>query len=167
MWTHPGKKLLFMGGDFGQWNEWNFDHSLQWDLLQWDSHQGLQKCVADLNRLLRQEKALHEVDFDCQRLRVDRLPQLRRQHAELPAPGKGPQRLPGRCLQLHARACGEHYRLGVPEACWYQEIFNSDSMFYGGSNLGNCPRRDGREYPQPRPSRLDHAHACRRWPWWC
>ena len=65
MWTHPGKKLLFMGSDFGQWNEWNYDTSLQWDLLQWDSHQGLQKCVADLNHLYRREKALHEVDFDC------------------------------------------------------------------------------------------------------
>ena len=64
MWTHPGKKLLFMGSEFGQWNEWNYDTSLQWDLLQWSSHQGLQKCVADLNRLLRREKALHEVDFD-------------------------------------------------------------------------------------------------------
>src|SRR5687768_9309908 len=63
MWTHPGKKLLFMGGDFGQWNEWNYDTSLQWDLLQWESHQGLQKCVADLNKLYRREPALHQVDF--------------------------------------------------------------------------------------------------------
>ena len=48
MWTHPGKKLLFMGSDFGQWNEWNFDTSLQWDLLQWDTHKGLLKCVGRL-----------------------------------------------------------------------------------------------------------------------
>ena len=64
MWTHPGKKLLFMGSDFGQWNEWNFDTSLQWHLMQWDSHQGLLKCVADLNHLYRREKSLHQVDFD-------------------------------------------------------------------------------------------------------
>ena len=64
MWTHPGKKLLFMGGDFGQWNEWNFDTSLQWHLLLWDTHKGLLKCVADLNRLLRREPSLHELDFD-------------------------------------------------------------------------------------------------------
>ncbi len=64
LWTHPGKKLLFMGSEFGQWLEWNFDASLQWDLLQWESHQGLKKCVADLNRLYRGEKALHRFDFD-------------------------------------------------------------------------------------------------------
>jgi len=63
MWTHPGKKLLFMGDDFGQWNEWNHDGSLQWDLMQWESHQGLKKMVADLNRLYQREPALHEVDF--------------------------------------------------------------------------------------------------------
>ncbi|MHC4407089.1 MAG: 1,4-alpha-glucan branching protein GlgB [Planctomycetota bacterium] len=64
MWPHPGKKLLFMGSDFGQWNEWDFDTSLQWDLLQWDSHSGLQKTVCDLNHMYRREAALHELDFD-------------------------------------------------------------------------------------------------------
>ncbi|NIP85639.1 MAG: 1,4-alpha-glucan branching enzyme, partial [Planctomycetales bacterium] len=63
MWTHPGKKLLFMGSEFGQWHEWNCDESLQWDLLQWESHQGLQKLVADLNRLYRGQPALYEDDF--------------------------------------------------------------------------------------------------------
>ena len=76
MWSHPGKKLLFMGGEFGQWNEWNHDESLQWDLLQWQSHQGVQRYLADLNALYRREPALHEVDFESRRLRVDRLPQL-------------------------------------------------------------------------------------------
>jgi 1,4-alpha-glucan branching enzyme len=138
LWTHPGKKLLFMGGEFGQWNEWDFDRSLQWDLLQWDSHRGLQKCVADLNRLLRQEKALYEVDFDyqgfewidCHNFEDSVLSYVRR------------AKDPGDYLVV---ACNftpvprEQYRLGVPEACWYQEIFNSDSMHYGGSNLGNFP----------------------------
>ena len=64
MWSHPGKKLLFMGSDFGQWTEWNYDASLQWHLLQWDSHQGVQKCLADLNKVYRREKAMHEIDFD-------------------------------------------------------------------------------------------------------
>src|SRR5205814_3779322 len=64
MWTHPGKKLLFMGGDFGQWNEWNCDVSLQWDLLQWESHRGLQKLLIDLNKIYRSEPALHQIDFE-------------------------------------------------------------------------------------------------------
>ncbi|MBM4058864.1 MAG: 1,4-alpha-glucan branching protein GlgB, partial [Planctomycetes bacterium] len=63
-WCHPGKKLLFMGSEFGQWAEWNHDTSLDWHLLQWDTHSGLQRCVADLNRLLRREGALHQLDFD-------------------------------------------------------------------------------------------------------
>ena len=155
LWTHPGKKLLFMGGDFGQWNEWDFDHSLQWDLLQWDSHRGLQKCVVDLNRLLRQEKALHEVDFDyhgfewidCHNFQDSVLSYIRR------------AKDPGDYLVV---ACNftpvprEQYRLGVPEACWFQEIFNSDSMHYGGSNLGNFPGVMAQR-PQPRPRRFDHA----------
>ena len=139
MWTHPGKKLLFMGGEFGQWNEWNYDTSLQWDLLQWRSHQGVQKCVADLNRLYRREKSLHEVDFDyhgfewidCHNHDDSTLSYIRR--------AKDPERLPGRraATSRPCRGCG--YRLGVPESCWYEEIFNSDSTYYGGSNLGNCP----------------------------
>ena len=64
MWCHPGKKLLFMGSEFGQWNEWDHEVALQWDLLNWELHQGAQKCMADLNRLLRAEPALHEVDFE-------------------------------------------------------------------------------------------------------
>ncbi len=64
MWAHPGKKLLFMGCDFGQWNEWNHDASLQWHLMQWESHQGLHRMVGDLNRVYKREAALHQVDFD-------------------------------------------------------------------------------------------------------
>ncbi|NBW87995.1 MAG: 1,4-alpha-glucan branching protein GlgB, partial [Planctomycetia bacterium] len=64
MWCHPGKKLLFMGGEFGQWHEWDFDDSLQWHLLEWESHRGLSRAVADLNGLLRRERSLHELDFD-------------------------------------------------------------------------------------------------------
>ena len=64
MWTHPGKKLTMMGNEFGQWNEWNFDESLQWHLLQWGPHQGLQRCIADLNKMYVNEPALYEYDFD-------------------------------------------------------------------------------------------------------
>jgi 1,4-alpha-glucan branching enzyme len=138
MWTHPGKKLLFMGGEFGQWNEWNFDESLQWHLLQWDSHRGLQKCVADLNHLLRREKALHQVDFDyhgfewidCHNWEQSTLSYVRR--------AKDPRDF----LIVASNFTPvprTQYRLGVPECCWYDEIYNSDSQYYAGSNLGNYP----------------------------
>ena len=140
MWTHPGKKLLFMGSDFGQWNEWDFDTSLQWDLLQWDSHRGLKKCVADLNRLYRREKALHEVDFDgrgfqwidCHNYDNSTLSSIRY--------ANDPNDFLVVCSNFTPVPRTEH-RLGVPKCCWYEEIFNSDSTHYAGSNLGNAPGR--------------------------
>jgi 1,4-alpha-glucan branching enzyme len=138
MWTHPGKKLLFMGSEFGQWNEWNFDGNLQWDLLQWQSHSGLQKCVADLNHLLQSEKALHELDFegrgfawiDCHNHDESTLSWLRR--------GKDPKDFVVDCSNFTPNP-REGHRVGVPECCWYDEVFNSDSTYYGGSNMGNGP----------------------------
>ncbi|HEV2972096.1 MAG TPA: 1,4-alpha-glucan branching protein GlgB [Pirellulales bacterium] len=135
-WTHPGKKLLFTGCDFGQWNEWNYETSLQWHLLQWGSHQGLQKCVADLNQLYRREKALHEVDFDytgfewidCHNYADSVLCWLRK--------AKNPADFVLVCCNF-TPVPRVGYRFGVPERVWYQEIFNSDSAFYDGSNLGN------------------------------
>ena len=155
MFGHPGKKLMFMGCEFGQWNEWNCDTSLQWDLLQWSSHRGLQKYVADLNRLYRREPALHQVDFeyqgfewiDCHNYEQSTLAFLRR--------AKNPQ-------DFLLVACNftpvprTMHRLGVPELCWYEEISNSDSTYYGGSNLGNGAGRmaeplpwDGRPFSIP------------------
>jgi 1,4-alpha-glucan branching enzyme len=138
MWTHPGKKLLFMGSDFGQWNEWNFDTSLQWDLLQWESHRGLQKCVRDLNHLLRREGALHQVDFDfhgfewidCHNYEDSTLSYIRR--------GKDPGDYLVICNNFTPVPRWNH-RLGVPEVAWFEEVFNSDSTYYGGSNMGNGP----------------------------
>jgi 1,4-alpha-glucan branching enzyme len=136
MWTHPGKKLLFMGGDFGQWSEWDYDTSLQWDLLQWDTHRGVQKTLRDLNWLYRREPALHELDFDyhgfewidCHNYEESTLSYIRR------------ARDPKDFLVV---ACNftpvprTQHRLGVPEPGFYQEILNTDSTYYGGSDLGN------------------------------
>ncbi|HYW77952.1 MAG TPA: 1,4-alpha-glucan branching protein GlgB [Thermoguttaceae bacterium] len=138
MWTHPGKKLLFMGADFGQWNEWDFDGNLQWDLLQWDTHQGLKQCVADLNQLYRREKAFHQLDFDghgfewidCHDWEESTLSCIRR--------AKDSDDFLVVCSNF-TPVPRPNYRLGVPECCWYDEVFNSDSEFYGGSNLGNGP----------------------------
>jgi 1,4-alpha-glucan branching enzyme len=136
MWCHPGKKLLFMGNEFGQWNEWNFDESLQWHLGEFPEHRGLARAVADLNGLLRRERSLHELDFDqrgfewidCHDWQNSVLAFVRRaadpddfvvvccNFTPVPRPG---------------------YRLGVPRGGHYDEIFNSDSAWYGGSDVGN------------------------------
>ena len=137
MWTHPGKKLLFMGGEFGQWNEWNCNDSLQWDLLQWDTHQGVQRYLADMNHLVQNEPSLHDLDFesegfewvDCHAWEDSTLCYLRR--------GKDPN-------DYLVVICNftpvprEPYKVGVPEAIWYDEVSNSDSTFYGGSDMGNA-----------------------------
>ena len=136
MWTHPGKKLLFMGGDFGQWNEWNFDTSLQWDLLQWDTHKGLQKYLADLNKLYVSEPALHEVDFewqgfewiDCHDYQGSTLSYLRK--------GRNPDDFVVVCANF-TPVPRPNYRIGVPRGGWYREILNSDSTYYAGSDMGN------------------------------
>ena len=136
MWTHPGKNLLFMGSDFGQWNEWNHDDGLQWDLLQWDSHKGLQACVADLNRIYRSEPALHEVDFDpegfewidCNDYENSTICYLRR--------ARDPSNFLLVCCNF-TPVVRNNYHIGVPEFTRYEEIFNSDSTYYDGSDVGN------------------------------
>ncbi|MCA9267580.1 MAG: alpha amylase C-terminal domain-containing protein, partial [Planctomycetales bacterium] len=138
MWTHPGKKLLFMGGEIGQWNEWNCEASLQWDLLQWESHQGLQKMMADLNALYRREPALYEVDFeytgfewiDCHSRHESVLAFLRK--------AKHPEDMLAVCMNF-TPVPREWHRLGVPHGGYWQEVFNSDSKFYGGSDVGTHP----------------------------
>jgi len=144
MWTHPGKKILFMGSDFGQWNEWNESAELQWDLLQWETHGGVKKMLADLNALLKREPALHEIDFEhtgfewieCNARDDSMLAYIRK--------AKDPEdRL---IVVVNFTPVPRHdYPIGVPAAGWYQEVFNSDSQFYGGSNLGNFPGKMAEE----------------------
>lgn len=137
MWTHPGKKLLFMGSELAQWHEWNYDDQIQWDLLHWDTHRGVQKLVSDLNGLLCQEPALHEVDFrsegfewiDCLNRQDSTLSYLRR--------AADPNDFLVVCCNFTPVA--RSYRFGLPKAGFYKEVFNSDSAFYGGSNVGNYP----------------------------
>jgi 1,4-alpha-glucan branching enzyme len=141
MWTHPGKKLLFMGGEFGQWNEWYHETSLDWHLLEQDEHRGIQRWVRDLNRAYREIPALHEVDFapegfewvDCGDVESSIVSYLRKSRSGgdivlavanfTPVPRFG-------------------YRVGVPVAGRWQEILNSDARVYGGSGLGNEGGRD-------------------------
>lgn len=136
MWTHPGKKLLFMGSDFGQWREWNFNTSLDWDLLKnGDTHGGLLKSLSDLNRLYQTEKALYELDFDwrgfewidCNNGDESLFSYIR----------KAADPSDYLVVALNFTPIPRRRRIGVPEAVPFQEIFNSDSAYYGGSDTGN------------------------------
>jgi 1,4-alpha-glucan branching enzyme len=146
MWMHPGEKMLFMGSDFGQWKEWNHDESLQWHLLQWETHQGVQRLVKDLNHMVQREPALHELDFDahgfewidCHDWEESALTFVRR--AKNPA-----DHLVVACNFTPVPRM--NHRIGVPDGCWYDEVLSSDSQYYGGSNLGNYPGRQAEKLP--------------------
>jgi len=135
MWAHPGKKLMFMGCEWGQWNEWNCDAGLQWDLLQWDDHKGLKQMVADLNRIYREQPALHQQDFshegfewiDCMSRDASVLAWVRK--------AKNPDDFVVVCSNFTPFVHRE-YRIGVPAPGKYNAIFNSDSEYYSGSNVG-------------------------------
>ncbi|MBN1935526.1 MAG: 1,4-alpha-glucan branching protein GlgB [Anaerolineae bacterium] len=136
MYTHPGKKLLFMGGEFGQWREWSEERSLDWHLLQWEPHQKLQRFVADLNRLYRSEPALHERDFSPAGFEWIDLHDW--EHSIISYIRRAAH--PGDHLVVLCNLTPtprEGYRIGVPEHCLYQEVLNSDAAIYGGSNMGN------------------------------
>jgi len=137
MWTFPGKKLLFMGGELAQPWEWDFHQSLPWWLLDHAEHLGVQRTVTDLNRLYRNEPALHELEFeargfswlDCDDAASSVLSYLR--HG-------GDRHL---IVALNFTPVPRHsYRVGAPHGGYYRELFNSDSGHYGGSNLGNAER---------------------------
>jgi 1,4-alpha-glucan branching enzyme len=135
MWTHPGKKLLFMGGEFGQRREWQHDESLEWHVLQYPLHAGVQRWVRDLNRLLVGTPSLHEQDFvdggfqwiDCDGADVSVIAFLR----------KGRDGDPVLVACNFTPVPREAYRLGVPRGGIWRERLNSDAGVYGGSDLGN------------------------------
>ena len=136
MFTHPGKKLLFMGNEFGQVREWNHEESLEWHVLQYDFHAGVQRWVKDLNRVYRGEPAMYELDFENAGFEwidfgnyFDSVLSYVRNSIETKA--------------IILTICNftpvvrEDYTIGVPEGGWWQEILNSDSSLYGGTNVGN------------------------------
>jgi 1,4-alpha-glucan branching enzyme len=146
MYSQPGKKLLFMGGEFGQWGEWNHDQSLDWHLLGQPIHCKLQKWVTDLNRLYRAEPALHELDFeqagftwiDCSDFESSTISLVRRSKSKVstilvvcnftPVPRFS-------------------YRLGAPSGGDWIELLNGDASEYGGRGYGNLGRVAS--FPQP------------------
>jgi 1,4-alpha-glucan branching enzyme len=151
MYAHPGKKLMFMGAEFAQGREWNYDASLDWHLLDFPMHAGIKRFVQDLNRTYSSERSLHEIDFDhtgfqwidCNDSENSVVSFIRRARDSrdfvvvlmnfTPVPRDG-------------------YRIGVPDAGGYSELLNSDAEIYGGSNKGN----GGLVFTEPIAS---HGHA--------
>ena len=135
MWGHPGKKLLFMGQEFAQGAEWNADQSLDWHLLDTDYHKGVQRLVADLNRIYREVSALHELDCDgsgfewleANDSEASVFAWLRRGK-----PGSAPV-----LVVCNFTPVTRHYRLGLPFSGRWFEILNSDADCYSGSGIGN------------------------------
>jgi 1,4-alpha-glucan branching enzyme len=136
MYGHPGKKLLFMGAEFGQTAEWNAETDLQWWLLQFPVHQGLQRCVTALNALYRTEPALYEVEFqywgfewidfhDSDNSIISFVRRAKRKDDYLVF------------VCNFTPTTHMTYRVGIPEAGGHREIFNSDAGLFGGGNLGN------------------------------
>ena len=136
MYAQPGKKLLFMGGEFGQWREWIHDENLEWHLLQYLPHSSLQRWVSDLNRLYRGQPALYQLEFeqagfewiDCNDV----------EHSTISLIRKGRSR-----DDVIAVVCNFtpmthfNYRIGVPQPGFWKELLNSDAAEYGGSGQGN------------------------------
>jgi len=136
MYGHPGKNMLFMGGEFGQWWEWNHDDSLQWHLCQHESHAGLQRYVRDLNRLYRNEPALYEIDYDWTGFQWIDINDTENSVISFLRKAKG-QNNQVVCVCNFTPVPRHGYRIGVPSLGYYRELLNSDAETYGGSNMGN------------------------------
>jgi 1,4-alpha-glucan branching enzyme len=146
MYAQPGKKLLFMGDEFGQVREWTHDGSLEWHVLQYPNHAGVQKWVEDLNQVYRREPALHEVDsdpagfewIDCNDSDQSTLTFMRKGQSG---------------HEVVAVACNftpvprVDYRVGVPRGGFWREILNSDAPQYWGGGWGNLGGVEARHIP--------------------
>jgi 1,4-alpha-glucan branching enzyme len=160
MWAHPGKKLLFMGGEIAQWGEWNFESELDWKLLSEADHAGMQRLVRDINTLYKKHPALYQLDDDPAGFRwidANDAPQSVASFIRFPAqprpallaadPAATAPIAPAAPLGtkgVHVVFVGNFtplprhgYRIGVPRRCRYVEVLNTDAKEYGGSGLGN------------------------------
>jgi 1,4-alpha-glucan branching enzyme len=164
MWTHPGKKLLFMGGEFGQWKEWAHEGQLDWELAQWDEHAGCSAGFRTSTARTARSSPLHQLDFSGRRLPVGGQPRQRQQHPHLPAARPRPQAVLV-AVQLHPRSCARTTASACRWAAAWREALNSDAPFYGGSGVGNQGRVvaaetpfHGREHsPLPSPAAARHG----------
>ena len=136
MYAQPGKKLVFMGGEFGQWKEWDVEQSLDWHLLDYPMHGGLRLWVGDLNRILREEKALHEMDFDPRGFQWIDVTDADHSVVSLIRRGRMPEDVVVAVFNF-TPVPRHNYQIGIPGAGRWAEVLNSDAPLYGGSGMGN------------------------------
>jgi 1,4-alpha-glucan branching enzyme len=150
MFAHPGKKLLFMGAEIGQWREWNHDWQLDWDVLSDPRHAGLQRWVHDLNRVYRESPALWQQDYDPQGFTW--IDCHDHEHSVVSLMRRSGDPAETLIAVVNFTPVPRHrYRIGVPRSGEYLEMLNSDATIYGGSGMGNA----GRVASEPIPT---HAH---------
>ncbi|MFB2917377.1 1,4-alpha-glucan branching protein GlgB [Aerosakkonema funiforme] len=161
MYASTAKKLLFMGGEIGQWSEWNHDTSLDWHLLGYPTHAGLQKWVADLNKIYRKEPALHELDcdpngfewIDCNDSENSVVSLIRKGSWALETEESEAPSDPNSSKSIVLVVCNftpiprYDYRIGVPTDGYWKELLNSDAGEYGGSGVGNFGGQKAQEIP--------------------
>jgi 1,4-alpha-glucan branching enzyme len=137
MYTHPGTKLLFMGSEFGQTSEWNFQESLDWHLLQYDFHDGIKKCITDLNALYKKYPALYEKQFQADGFEWINYGDS--ENSVLSYIRKGNNEKENLIVVCNfTPVVRENYRIGLPKKGKLTEIFNSDSKIYAGSGISNA-----------------------------
>lgn len=146
MYGHPGKKLLFMGSEFAQINEWNWQWQIEWHLLDDEAHRGVTNFIRDLNSLYKKEKALYEVDFHWNGFEWIDFSDSEQSIISFIRKSKNNREFLIFIFNL-TPVPRFNYRIGVPEEGFYKELLNSDSYIYGGSNLGNNGGVWSQNYP--------------------
>ena len=137
MYGHPGKKLLFMGGESGQWKEWVHEESMDWHALEHHSHQGIQKWLKDLNHFYRNEPALYELEFSNEGFEWIDFHDWEESIISFIRKGKNTDEIILVVCNL-TPVTRSVYTVGVPRGGYWREVMNSDAEVYGGSNYGNA-----------------------------
>jgi 1,4-alpha-glucan branching enzyme len=136
MWAHPGKKLLFMGQDIGLREEWNHDGSIRWELLEFDYHRKLQALVRALNQIYRTQPAMHEVDFHYKGFEWVDFHDVEGSIIAFIRRAEDPNDWVLFCCNF-TPVERKGYEFGVPQEGFYEELLNTDSEYFGGTNSGN------------------------------
>jgi len=146
MYAQPGKKLLFMGGEIAQWREWRHDESLDWHLLDFESHRQIQRWVADLNQAYRSERALHELDCESAGFEwIDGSDSEQSMLSFLRKSAGGDEIMLVVCNFTPVPRY--NYRVGAPRGGFWKEVLNSDAKIYGGADFGNLGGAEAEETP--------------------